>query len=589
MSVDIKRLLRKRGWSGREVGQALLLSLTDSYVQATQGNPNPEPLFTQAQFTRMTQSITDPVEGAIYNRHIGVNNWLMQYQAVANAHLQQLQGNINALVTSIATSAAAEEEILLYGKLPVIMTQQQYDDLVAKRIEEQFKSEDGEELRDTITQMVFSVIGRLATELSTNPKGTNPLKAVRKKYLQEKVTDPRILNAYNKAYDRGYYLFPDGRRSDQMSEDEWIDAAITPELVQKLRDMEESGELTDPTHGMGDSPSSWAVKNLSRKENISRYIRTEGADFSFFPFSWRLYEEPPEDLCKWDILEDVHETQDYYPALFYEEGTTDADYLEDLIAFKKEFPEAVDVALKVIDKCVGEPVSQIPVEEWGSVMYSWRDLYELDFPGMRSLLEDAHSIFNGNYRALANGVAILQPNTSPLYRKDHILDKQGFYIEPTVGTRLSTALGLGRFTPANADYVEALEEIETRRSRIESDIYWLKGYDFIIERLAEILDIQNFTVFKIGLQPCLDRLEALNGMVKALAKQIRGTIHPSEEAKETKLQVLQDVFYHFKGSEIEPPEDVKDQVKEALSDLKIFDRNDGQLMLFFTPPEREED
>ena len=152
--------------------------------------------------------------------------------------------------------------------------------------------------------------------------------------------------------------------------------------------------------------------------------------------------------------------------------------------------------------------------------------------------------------------------------------------QPRVAMILGSGLG---------DYVEALEEIETRRSRIESDIYWLKGYDFIIERLAEILDIQNFTVFKIGLQPCLDRLEALNGMVKALAKQIRGTIHPSEEAKETKLQVLQDVFYHFKGSEIEPPEDVKDQVKEALSDLKIFDRNDGQLMLFFTPPEREED
>lgn len=66
-----------------------------------------------------------------------MQNWLMQYQAVANAYLQQAQGIINSLVSVIATATTAENELIYIEQLPCIMTQKQYDDYRAQRIEEQ--------------------------------------------------------------------------------------------------------------------------------------------------------------------------------------------------------------------------------------------------------------------------------------------------------------------------------------------------------------------------------------------------------------------------------------------------------------------
>lgn len=589
MSVDIKRLLNKRGWSGKEVGQALLLSLTDRYIQILQGNPDPEPLFTQAQLNKMMQSITDSYEGGIYNRYIGVHNWLMQYQAVANAHLQQLQGAINSLVTAISTASATEEEFLLYEKLPVIMTQKQYDEIRAQRIEEQFTGEDGEELQDTITQLVIAMISFCVKDVSANPRKASPFKAIRKKYMQEKVTDPHILSRYNEVWDRGYYLFRDGRRSDQMTEEEWSKGAATPEVGQALKDMEERGDLFDPTNGMAEqAPAELAANAILRRQHISRHITKEGADFSSLPFSWVLYDDPPEDLCKWDILEELTEAESYYPAMIAEEQAS-GEYLEELTAFKNEFSEAVEAALKEIDKILGEPISKIPLEEWGSTLHSWRQLYEIDFPGMRDLIEADTSVFSGNYRALGNGIAILKEAAFPAFQKDRGIDERGYYIEPEAGSRLSSSIGLESFTPANEDYILRLEDFERKRQLIEDSIYWLKGFNFVIETLADVVDIPNFIIFKQGINPALDRIDAMNGLVDILTKQIRHTYYPSKEAKETKLQVLSDVFYHFKGDEIEPPEEVKDRAKKAISDLKIFDANDGQLMQLFAPPVREED
>lgn len=588
MSVDIKRLLNKKGWTGREVGQALLLNLTDRYEQTLKGTPDPEPLFTQDQISQMMQTIVDPVEGAIYNRHVGLHHWLMQYHAVANAFLQQLQGDINALVATINTATAAEEELLLYQQLPVIMTQKQYDEYVTGQIEKQLKDKSGEDRQYTAVQMVSFVLSYLVGELAAHPKKANPLKGIRKKYLLEKITDPHVLNVCNKVFNRGYYLFPDGRRSDQMSDEEWEKAILTPEVLQALKDMEKNGDIFAPAGNRESSPAEMATEYLKDKKQIWKYMCREDADFSFLPCSWTLCEEPLEDLCKWDIIEEITEAGDYYPALF-SEGESDAVvYLEELRAFKKEFAEAVDVALKIIDKKLKAPISRLPEEEWSSTQYSMRHLYEIDFPGMRDMIEDSFFIFGDNIRALTNGIAILQANDFPEMCSERILDENGYYIEPKVGSRLSASLGLECFTPANEDYIFLLEEVERQRRNIERNIYWLKAFDHVIARLAALLDIPGFVVFQSGLEPCLDRIDALNGIIEALAEQIKNTLYPNMAAKEAKLQVLSDVFYHFAGDEIGLTDEAKDSINEAIADLSIFELNDGGLMLMFLMPEEEE-
>ena len=55
MATDIKRLLNKKGWTGEEVGKALIASMLNDIKN--QGKPY-QPLFTQADFEKMESSLS---------------------------------------------------------------------------------------------------------------------------------------------------------------------------------------------------------------------------------------------------------------------------------------------------------------------------------------------------------------------------------------------------------------------------------------------------------------------------------------------------------------------------------------------------
>lgn len=604
MNTDIKKLLNKKGWTGREVGRAVLMSITDAYKQSLLGNPDPKPLFSQAQLNKMVRSITDSREGQYYNRHLGVQNWLMQYQAVANAYLQQAQGIINSLVSVIATATTAENELIYIEQLPCIMTQKQYDDYRAQRIEEQLRGPDGD---DSIGFDVFSLLLELLSfyrdQLHKEPRKANPLKAVRKEYQQREVTSAYILDHYNEAMCNGYYTLPDGRRSDQMTDEEWREA-VSPSAARKA--VEEALEAGYAIEGLDESITGQTLATLDEKRILNRQklIFNGATDKEAdeiqskqdeklglnLPCEWHIYPGRPEGLTKWDIIEDG-EIWELFPAL-NRADISDEEYMEEAAAFREEFPALVEALLSDLDKLLGAPADgksfkELPLSEWRYTVYLWRELYRIDFPGFRAGIEDDGVIFDGNYRANANGIAILQPSQHLRFRGG--IDENGYYVEPECG-RFSTVLGLESFTPANEEeYIERMEDIERKRHTLEDCIYILKGYDCIIEMLAEYLDIPDFRIFKAGITASLDRIDALNGMIAMLHGRIRDTHYTDEEAKQRKLQVLKDLFYHFRGREIElEPEAVKAARDEIFSELKGFEANDGHLIGLFTPPVREE-
>jgi hypothetical protein len=59
MARDIKSLLSKKGWTGEEVGKAVIASLIND---AEQGSKPHNPLFSQADLERMEDSLTQPAE-----------------------------------------------------------------------------------------------------------------------------------------------------------------------------------------------------------------------------------------------------------------------------------------------------------------------------------------------------------------------------------------------------------------------------------------------------------------------------------------------------------------------------------------------
>jgi hypothetical protein len=130
MATDIALILNKKGWTGDEVGKAIIYSLIDSYKQVLQGKAVPTGLFTAAKLKKMVNALEDSSHIRCYNRYIGLNNWLTQYQAVASAYYQQADGAINRLLEIMTTINAIEDEYKYIEKLPATMTQKQYEDAI---------------------------------------------------------------------------------------------------------------------------------------------------------------------------------------------------------------------------------------------------------------------------------------------------------------------------------------------------------------------------------------------------------------------------------------------------------------------------
>ena len=605
MATDIKTLLNKKGWTGDEVGKAIIYSAINFYKQTLQGKANPTELFTAAQLKKMINSLEDTSQIRRYSRYIGLNNWITQYQAIALAYYQQVDGEITRLLNILTTAHAVEDEYEYNEKLPAIMTQKQYDEIRAKRIEEQLTDENG---TDDIGHSIFNLI-ELAIEhfvrlLQTEPRKANPLKPIKKKYQTAPVKSHRILSRYNEVMGEGYYTLPDGRRGDQMSRDEWQRALSTPEEFNQLQeDVKALRSGATAEEILKNRPLSDKAFNrvLERNRAIFNGATEEEADHLVYEneikaglhpkTTWHTYEEPPKDLTKWDIIETCVEDESillqYYPALAGEEYDT---YIEQIKDFKTEFSELLDIIISEIDKTFfnGENlIAKLPLEEWNNIVFSFRELYNKDSFGFRAFIESDINIFSGNKRAIYNGIAIIRP--SDLLNRSPVIDENGYYVEPNKKINMILVCGLEQFTPLNEDYITNIERLEKGRTLIEDGYYYLLGYDMAINLISEYIDIPDFNIFKSGSEVIFGRIDALNNLSAMLYSQIKKADYRDKEAKEEKLQILKDYFQPLNLSKLNIPEEAIKQATALLIDnMKAFETQDGTFINILTMRQDED-
>ena len=106
--TDIKRLLNKKGWTGRELGILELTNMAVMFRQALEGK-EPQPLVEQAQLRKMINTITDRQQGQVYNGYISIHEWLSIRYNIAQTQLQQAQLQYRTLVGYITNATLAED------------------------------------------------------------------------------------------------------------------------------------------------------------------------------------------------------------------------------------------------------------------------------------------------------------------------------------------------------------------------------------------------------------------------------------------------------------------------------------------------
>ena len=258
-------------------------------------------------------------------------------------------------------------------------------------------------------------------------------------------------------------------------------------------------------------------------------------------------------------------------------------------AFVAEFPTVVKALLDDMGKKYGlKEFKDLPIEKWLETIISWEDLYKLDFYGFRATQTADIAIFDGNKRALFNGVAILR--ASDLGSCTRIDPETGYYTAPDLRKSL-LPLSLEAFFTDNEEYSNNVDIVEQARSVLKSSIFFVDGFNKALELIASLFDVEEVKLFAVETGSLKNRVEALNNSIYTLYRRIKNTDYEDPELREKKLEVLRDIFQPIDLKKLRIPEEKLEQAKQNMKDFKGFKDSsiDPYLQLCIYKPEYEEE
>ena len=591
---QIKTLLNKKGWTGRELGIIEITNMCSVFTQRMQGIDPPIPIVTKAQFQGMLNSLQDSYQGRIYNGYISIHEWISLYYNIANSNEQQAQLQFKSITDILKFALMAEDVYDYTSRLPVIMTPKQYEEAVAEGRKRLLDPEDGYN-KENIFQLILRGFEYYAKLLDETPSKQNPLKPLRKKYLAEPISSPFIKARYNEVAERGYWITPDGKRSDQMSEEAWQEAITTQKMRDTLRraDQEEEDSGRSPTiEGIAETKAMKRAKILYQGGEFrdwydaeKQWLQEEGLAM---PVTFVEYDDLPEDLNKWDFLKEIFHVWGCYTAIFEEAEPSQEDFIKEAQDFVAEFADLVKIMLQDITQRLydGKPVFEdLPLEKWLQPIISLEEMYERDLYGYRADIDRPELLFDGNQKALFNGIAIIDPNSA--YTPIRSIDDQGYYHTPEIHQSFMTQ-SLEAFFVESEHYAENVDALERGREALLDSYYFLKAYNTALDMIAAYYEIPDIVCFKANVAALEAKIQSINDFIPLLYARINDIHYEDERLKERKLQVLQDIFTEFDYKSLEIPPEKIEQVRDLFEDFRAFKESDIADILFYREASSEE-
>lgn len=592
MAVTIKSILRKNTWTGEEVGRALILNLIYSWKEQLAGHGRLRTMFAPGQFSMMVNSLQG-IDIDIYNNYVGLNNWVITNKTQANGFYLQAEAGIKKLFGILTTAAAAENVYKYIEKIPVIVTETQYDRLTKENRERVFSTWGEVDL----FSLLWDAIEHYMAELEENPQAKNPLQSVKKKYEAEPVKSKIIIENYNALSNNGYWELEDGTRSDKVSFTEWLIASLKPEYRAKVEGLlerpgcvfdEDTEELhvRDEMHELYKIFADGMFKEDAAKEELTQQGKSEeeidkaleDIDSEYLlPREWHASTEPQEGLTKWEILSHPQDLNEYYFTLHSKRAGAEPDkkeYLAEVKDFVAEFAELVKKLLADVTKKTGRDVTKLKLEQWQRTCWTVKELYDKDIYSYRATVDSRHNIFNGDERASFAGVAVIK-------EAGWAMDKtqDGDYIAPSTTNPLTgSMLGLEQYLDTNPSWEKNIENLQECRENILDGYRNVLIYDVACEMIAKYTKLKEFTIFQQGAGDIADEIQAINSFIPILYMSISKTNYNDKENKKKKLELLREQFtpLDIKGQAIRQ-KDYNDAWKLLNKDhMIVFGRNTSE-------------
>jgi hypothetical protein len=318
-------------------------------------------------------------------------------------------------------------------------------------------------------------------------------------------------------------------------------------------------------------------KNNPLKNIILKYDNEEVKS----PIIKKHYEDESETVTKGNVLRSC-ELLDIYPIDIKGSGNSweHINFVESMQDFYCEFSEVIDAVIEDMNSKKGIDISNVPLEEWDSTVFSRRELYNIDFYGEKFEIENDINIFNGDKQTLLNGIAIIRP--SDLLNKSLLIDEDGNYIQPQLPESEDVGT-LRSLFPENEQYACSSEFIESAYEQLVYSYSVLLGYNTQLDEVAKFIDVPAVSVFKIDLSAMNQRFEALCNIIENLKTNIETNVYHliDKDLQQRKLDVIEDFFPRIKLDDLSIPENDIETMRTLIADFSAFAYENTRKFDFF--------
>lgn len=545
--MNINKLLSQSTWKGKEVGKAVLLTL----IELNKTQAKTKPLFSKEDIRKMVKGLANEHERDIYNRYVDLNNAIIGMSMLTEGYLQQAyHGYFKHLLTLMDLHHAQDSQRITEA-YPVIMTEKQYQDHYARAQKET------RERKASFKDIILELLGQYTTDREDKPKTPKPIKDALEALKKEPVTSEFILSRINEHYGLGYRQLPDGRRSDQMSTEEWRQAV--EEILTARHNITIDGRPATFEETMREVGKQRLILNWRRAYEAESPVNMEDLDLEereeLSGITWHTYETPPEGLTKWDIIAGDWDMTELYAGAYREHAGHEDEYFREFI---KDFPKLFSALKEELAKYKGlAKIAETKPANYLKEAITYGELADAGIWYYQDITTPSHwdvvkRAGQPGYRKL-NGIAILKEDT---YSKSvtHI-DENGYFIDPHKDHLLERITAI--------ENKEAL--IRTRDTLLMEGLRLVLAYNTIMDIFAEVYSTPELAHLKKDERHFKGILGAFNNLTMSLYASIKGS---DEEQREQRTR-LKKIYPTIDLEALRPTEETISKVKAKIADKGV--------------------
>lgn len=595
--INVKKLLSQQSWTPKEIGQLLLSSMINDIEQQNQ-NQQREQLFSQERFDEIEGSIETAEDYLIYGVYQDIYFSIIDsYNRGLGLH-QRFYNGFFRILADINELKNADKAQANFDNMPLIMTESQYKSVK----EEVVKTIRG--YQESYYDILFYVLDRFLEAVKAGEEVPESIRKAIEATKEEPATNKSFSSLYNEIVGNGYFSLPDGKRSDQMTIEQWKKAleeeflknhkltidgrlATAEETVQSFKQnrliksyelffkgteaieefvLERTGKYLEGTETeiktalseVVDSIKKYGYENKVNYSNNAKLIAESLGILS--PVEWHIYKELPDGLTAYDILDIL---VIFASNARYDEKTEKKNNLK---IFKSDYPELYKAINDYIEENVPKARGLKPNQLYKDIV-CWGELADDKIIGYKLLIQPDDEKIVQIWRNEEKGKETVKNKIAQLAtssRSIAILKNPADYqVDEN-----------GNYTEKNPIHVfQNLYSLERNRSKVmeikncvEDFIYYAMRYFYAFNDLMKIMekvyDLPGMAaVVRCDAEFFEKKMKSFNNVLYSFYYDVHG----DELEKQRKRNIIKKVFVSLETDSLKPmPKNIRDVKAELI-------------------------